>query len=364
VAGHEHKSQKTEQPTARRLKKARDKGQVARSKEVPAVLNLVAFLVFAHFAGPRWLDRLQEFMIAFFSAPGPDDFNPDSVRDLLESAVVSTGSLLALPLGMLVSAGLVGNLIQGPPAFTFEPLKPTWDRLNPVKGIKKVVALKQWIEVIKGVLKMTLYAAVAYSAVLDVLVNNRASSPGIEGVLSTLFTLAGTVILRVSVVAGALAILDWLFRIYDHQRGLKMSKREIKDEHKETQGDPVIRARIRQKQMALARSRMMADVANATIVITNPTHYAVALRYAPGELSAPQLLAKGRAKVAARIREIAQQHGIPIVSDPPLARMLYKDVPIGTEIPFALFRAVAEVLALVLHRKGAPRGNDGPGATP
>jgi len=314
------------------------------------VLSLVAFLAFAHFMGRDWLEKLQELMIVFLETPGPADLNPASAVAVMNSAVGSTASLLVLPLGVLLGAGVAGNVVQGQPVFTFQPLKPDWNRLNPFKGIKKVVSLKQWVEALKGVLKMALYGVVAYTAVRDTLLHGHASAPGIEGVLSQLFMLAGSVMLRVSIVAGGLAIFDWLFRIYDHKRGLKMSKREIKDEHKETQGDPVVRARIKQKQMALARTRMMAEVPNATVVITNPTHYAIALQYAPGELDAPKLLAKGRAKLAARIREVAQQHGVPIISDPPLARALYKSVPIGALIPPALFRAVAEVLALVMNR--------------
>ncbi len=327
------------------------------------MFGLAAFLVFAHFLGRDWLESMQQMMIAFLGSPGPADLNPASAARIMHAAVSSTGSLLVLPLGFLVGAAVVGNLVQGPPVFTLKPLKPSWDRLNPVKGLKKVVALKQWVEVLKGVLKMTLFAAVAYTAVRDTLLHSRASAPGIEGILSQLFMLAGSVILRVAMVAAGLAIFDWLFRIYDHKRGLRMSKREIKDELKETQGDPIVRARIKSKQLALARTRMMADVVDATVVITNPTHYAVALRYAPGELDAPKLVAKGRAKLAARIRDLAVQHGIPIVSDPPLARALYKDVPIGTLIPEALFRAVAEVLALVLKRDEAPRNHSRPGGS-
>jgi flagellar biosynthetic protein FlhB len=169
-------------------------------------------------------------------------------------------------------------------------------------------------------------------------------------------SLTAKVLLHATVLAAGLAVLDFLFRRYDHVRELKMTKREVKDEFKETEGDPLVRARIRQKQTALARSRMMADVPRATVVVTNPEHVAVALRYVPGETAAPQLLAKGRARLAERIRAIAKDHRVPIVSDPPLARALYRSVPVGAEIPAAFFRAVAEILALVLSRKGRRRG--------
>jgi flagellar biosynthetic protein FlhB len=169
-------------------------------------------------------------------------------------------------------------------------------------------------------------------------------------VLAALFAVGGRVILRVALVGLGVAALDLLFTRFEHRRQLRMSKQEIKDERRETEGDPLIRARMRSKQMALARSRMMADVPKATVVVTNPTEYAVALRYQPGEVEVPRVLAKGRAKLAERIRAISVEHRIPIVEDPPLARALYRAVPVGGFIPVQLFRAVAEVLALVLRR--------------
>jgi flagellar biosynthetic protein FlhB len=240
-------------------------------------------------------------------------------------------------------------------------LKPNWSRLDPVQNLGRVFSLRPWVDVLKVVVKTLLYGAVAYTAARDAILSSSEGAPGAEGTLGALLALAGTVVFRVTVLAAVLAVLDWLFRRYDHVRSLMMSKKEIRDEYKELEGDPLMRSRMRSKQLSLARSRMMADVHKATVVVTNPTRFAVALRYEPGDSEVPKVLAKGRAKLAERIREIAIANGIPIVSDPPLARALYKSVPLGAEIPVALYRAVAEVLALILHRRGRGRRAAAPG---
>jgi flagellar biosynthetic protein FlhB len=258
---------------------------------------------------------------------------------------------------MLAAATVAGNLVQGPPALSLKPLTPQWSRLAPLGNLRKVFSLRQWVEVVKIVVKLSLYTSVAFTAARDAVLATPTGASGAAGTLRMLLSMSGTVIFRVTLLAAGLAVLDYLFRRYDHTRSLKMSKKEVRDERREMEGDPLVRARIRSKQLSLARSRMMVDVAKATVVVTNPTHYAVALRYVPDEMDVPRVVAKGRERIAARIREIASGHGIPIVSDPPLARSLYKSVPIGRDVPPALFRAVAEVLALVLkpRRRGPAR---------
>lgn len=351
----ESRSERTEKPTPRRLQKAREKGQVARSAEIPGVLVLAGFLIFCRVAGAGWLERMEGYFAASLAGLAIPDLTSESLLAVFRSTASATGALLLPPLGVLAAAGIAGNVLQGPPPLTLEPLKPNWSRLDPVKNLGRLFSLRSWVEVLKVVAKTALYGAVAFTAARDAILSSSEGAPGAEGTLLALLRLAGTVIYRVTILAAVLAALDWMFRRYDHVRSLMMSKKEIRDEYKEMEGDPLIRSRMRSKQLALARSRMMADVPKATVVVTNPTRFAVALRYEPGEADVPRVLAKGRAKLAERIREIALAHGIPIVSDPPLARALYKSVPLGAEIPVALYRAVAEVLALILRRKGRPR---------
>ncbi len=357
----EDRSQRTEKPTPRRLLKAREKGQVARSAEIPGVLVLAGFLIFCRVAGSGWLDRMRDFLAGSLASLAAPDLTQTGLLAILRSTASATGALLLPPLGVLAAAGIAGNVLQGPPPLTLEPLKPNWSRLDPVKNLGRVFSLRPWVDVLKVVVKTFLYGAVAYTAARDAILSSSEGAPGAEGTLGALLGLGGTVVFRVTILAAVLAVLDWLFRRYDHVRSLMMSKKEIRDEYKELEGDPLMRSRMRSKQLSLARSRMMADVHKATVVVTNPTHFAVALRYEPGESEVPKVLAKGRAKLAERIREIAIANGIPILSDPPLARALYKSVPLGGEIPVALYRAVAEVLALVLHRKGRGRRTASPG---
>jgi flagellar biosynthetic protein FlhB len=351
----EDRSQRTEKPTPRRLQKAREKGQVARSAEIPGVLVLAGFLIFCRVAGGGWLDRMEGMLVDALGGLAIPDITPTSLIAIFRSTAGVAGALLLPPLGVLAAAGVAGNLLQGPPPLTLEPLKPNFGRLDPVKNFGRVFSLRQWVEVLKVLVKTALYGTVAFTAARDAILSASEGAPGAEGTLLALLRLSGTVVFRVTLLAAVLAVLDWMFRRYDHVRSLMMSKKEIRDEYKEMEGDPLIRSRIRSKQLALARSRMMADVPKATVVVTNPTHFAVALRYVPGETEVPKVLAKGRAKLAERIREIAAAHKIPIVSDPPLARSLYKSVPLGGEIPVVLYRAVAEVLALILHGKGRGR---------
>jgi flagellar biosynthetic protein FlhB len=350
------RSQKTEQPTPRRLQKAREKGQVARSSEIPAVFGLLGLLVFAQAFGRDWIAALQELLAHSFGRLALPDLTVSTARSLLDATTWAFGGLLIAPLGLLTAAGVAGHLVQGPPPISAEPLKPSLKRMNPASNLGRIFSLKQLVEVLKVVVKLTLYVTVTVLAAREALLAPEAGAPGAAGTLALLLGMARDVIVRVALLGALLAGLDWLFRRFDHVRSLRMSKNEIREERKETEGDPLVRARIRSRQMALARVRMMAEVPKATVVVTNPTHYAVALRYEPGASDVPTVVAKGRDLIAARIRALAEEHGVPIVSDPPLARALYKSVPLGGEIRPALFRAVAEVLALVMRPRRAAGG--------
>jgi flagellar biosynthetic protein FlhB len=340
---------RTERPTPRRLERAREQGNVPRSKELPGALVLFGLLGFAHVFGASWIDRMAELFRGSFGATANPELDEARLVAVLWTAASATALLLVAPMGTLLVAGLGGQLVQGPPPFTLKPLALDASRLNPAAGLKKMFRLKAGVETLKVAFKMVLYTAVAADAVRDAFAEGLVATPGVEGALVAVFSLSGRVILRVAFVALGLAILDLLFTRFEYFRGLRMTKQEVKDERKEHEGDPLVKMRIRSKQMALARTRMMADVPRATVVVTNPTHYAVALRYVPGDTDVPQLLAKGRGRIAERIREIATAHGVPLVSDPPLARSLYRAVEVGQFIPASLFRAVAEVLALVLR---------------
>jgi len=352
------RSRRTERPTPRRLEKAREQGKAPRSAEVSAVVVLAGFLLFAATFGERWLGQVQETLAG--SLAGLHRFEPlfDEPAKLLRSAGWAAGSLLLLPLGALAAAGLAGNLLQGPPPLSWAPLAPSWERLSPASNLKRLFSARAGVEALRVLLKAGLYAAVGYTAAREALRVSSTQAAGAESVLAIVLDLGRTILFRIGLLAAGLAVLDYLFRRYDHLRSLRMTRTEVRDERKELEGDPLVRSRIRSRMMALARSRMMAEVPRATVVVVNPTRYAVALKYRHGETPVPRVVAKGRERLAARIRDIAESHGVPIVCDPPLARSLYRTVPVGAEIPPSLFRAVAEVLAMVLApRKAASSGH-------
>jgi flagellar biosynthetic protein FlhB len=340
-------------------------GQIARSPEIPGVLLLIAFLVFCRLAGSAWLARVESFLRSSMAGLTAADLTPAVVMALFRSTALTTGALLLPPLAFLAVAGVAGNLVQGPPTFTLKPLLPNPQRFDVARNLLRVVSLRQGVELLKIVVKVGLYAAVTLTAVRQALLRGI-PRPGAAGSLQALLDLGGTMIARVAMLAVALAILDYLFRRYDHLRSLRMSKQEVRDERRDLEVHPLVRQRIRSRQMALSRSRMMADVPKATVVVTNPTHVAVALRYAPEEGGVPRVLAKGRHLLAERIKAMALLHGVPVVEDAPLARALYRMVPVGRVIPGALFRAVAEVLVLVMtSRRTVPAAaRRAPEATP
>jgi flagellar biosynthetic protein FlhB len=245
-------------------------------------------------------------------------------------------------------AGLLVNYLQVGFLFTTEPLIPQFNRLNPVEGFKKIVSKRALFELVKSLLKISLVGGVAYLFVRSNLERLLLTLyQNTNGVWDTIRSLTLSLSMRIAVVFLVLSVLDYIYQLYEHNQNLKMSKQELKEEHKQMEGDPQIKARLREQQRKLAMHRMMEDVPKATVVITNPTHLAVALRYQDGQDEAPVLVAKGAALMAQRIRETAELHKIPLVENKPVARMLFDQVEIGQEIPVDLYQAVAEILALV-----------------
>lgn len=245
-------------------------------------------------------------------------------------------------------AGLMMNYLQVGFLFTTEPLNPQFNRLNPVEGFKKIVSKRALFELVKSLLKVSLVGFVAFAFVrghLPLLLAALYETPA--GFWEIIRSLTLNLSLRVAVVFLILAVLDYIYQRYEHNQNLKMSKQELKEEYKQMEGDPQIRARLREQQRKVTMQRMMQDVPKATVVITNPTHLAVALRYREEEDSAPKVVAKGAELMAKRIRDTAKEHNVPLVENKPVARMLYEQVEIGQEIPIGLYQAVAEILAMV-----------------
>ncbi|MBF0126390.1 MAG: flagellar biosynthesis protein FlhB, partial [Magnetococcales bacterium] len=252
------------------------------------------------------------------------------------------------------------SVIQNGFMFSVEPLMPKLSKLNPVAGFKRLFSMRSLVDLIKSIIKMTLISLVVYWSIkgsLDEIMGLTATS--LDHVVLTLGERSLDVLWRVTLVFLAIALLDFMYQKYEHIKALRMTKQEVKDELKQMEGDPLVKSRIRQIQREMAQRRMMAEVPKADVVITNPTHFAVALLYQQGKMSAPKLTAKGRGRVAERIREVARSNGVPIVENPPLARSLFKDVDLERLVPPELFKAVAEVLAYVYGLRSRRPGGAG-----
>jgi flagellar biosynthetic protein FlhB len=257
---------------------------------------------------------------------------------------------LILPALLFVGAALASSLVQNGLVISAEPLKPKWEKLSPISGAKRIFSLKSFVEFVKGLFKISLIGAAAV-----VLLWPEAAlviqTTGIEiiGTVVILQDLTLKLLIGVAALMMVIALLDLVYQRFEHQKQLRMSRKDLQDEYKQTEGDPHVKARLRGLRAERARRRMMADVPDATVVITNPTHFAVALLYQQDGMSAPKAVAKGLDLVALRIREVAEAHQVPIVENPPLARALFAAVDLGEEIPPEQYRAVAEVIGYVMR---------------
>jgi flagellar biosynthetic protein FlhB len=346
--------ERTEKATPKRKQEARKKGQVAQSKEISSVMILMVSTTFFYFAGSWMFWNLSEFITGVYQ-------NIDTLRftDVAEASAFSVEiiyKLLSVLLPFLLPiaiAGFVANIIQVGFQINSEAMAPKFSKLNPISGMRRFISLKSLVELSKSIIKILIIGSIAY-----VLVKNdmKAFPALIHQEVWQILIFIGRASLKicffVCLAMLVLAALDYIYQRWQHEKDLKMTKQEIKDEQRQTYGDPKVKARIRGVQMEMARRRMMEAVPEADVVITNPTHLAIALKFDAQEMMAPRVLAKGAGFVAQRIREIAEENQIPIVEDKPLARSLHKMVEIGDYIPAELYRAVAEVLAYVYRLKG------------
>ena len=345
---------RSEPATPRKRQKAREEGQVARSQDLGASLVLVAGLLCIDMFFAWVFFELSEFLKGMFALAASPRLHGERwpAEIVLQAMKIFLITWLPLALGTLL-VGVAAQVGQVGLQISSTPLEPKFSRMNPISGIKKIFALRSLVELVKGLFKALLLLYVLYRAFRDdllVLVDtiHQTLAQGAEQMGNAVWHLS----LKMAVMLLIMAVFDYLYQRWEFERSLRMSKKEIKDEYKQMEGDPKVKQRIRQRQREMARQRMMQDVPKADVVVTNPTTYAVALQYDRAAMNAPALVAKGRGVVARRIREIAEERGVPIVENRPLARALYDLVEVGREIPEHLYKAVAEVLAFVYKLKG------------
>lgn len=349
----EDRGDKTEAPTARRRQEAREQGNVAKSPDVNVALILLGVMVLLHSTGPRIVEILKGLIHDMLGAKSLSDLTEASASGGMVHAIYSAGAAMAPLLIGVVLIAIIGNVAQV--GFIFNParLTPNLNALNPIGGFGKLFNARSPQQLLLGMLKMTVLSLVAYSA-LHGYITKILAVQGLD--FLQIFGLGATVIysiaMRVGIAMLILAIGDYLFQRWRHEQDLKMSKQEIKEEMRSMEGDPKLKMRRRQVAIQQMKKRLAKEVPTADVVVTNPTEFAVALKYDAEASGAPRVIAKGQGIIAAHIRQLAIAAGVPILERKPLARALYKMVEVGHEIPEQFYSAVAEILAYVFELTG------------
>ena len=347
--------ERTEEPSSKRRDDFRKKGQVAQSKEVQTATLLTIFLLFWLMYLPVFWRSLTDLIFTLWQASGEYTITSTSIISLSTFLLHKIGLLLA-PLFLLVMlVSFFSSFFQFGWLLTGNPLIPNFAKLNPIAGMARFFSKNSLIEVVKSLLKVILIGWIAFSTVFDhfnealILIDTE-----IGATLHYLAKVSALIMAKICAVLVLLAFLDFLFVKWEMEEKMKMTKQELKEEFRESEGDPHIKAQIRTIQQEMARKRMMAEVPKADVVVTNPTHLAIAIRYNAEEMDSPLVVAKGADFVAMKIRELALEHKVPIIENPPVARLLHK-LDLGEHIPENLFKVIAEILAHVYSLKGKMR---------
>jgi flagellar biosynthesis protein FlhB len=351
--------EKTEEPTQKRIDDAREEGNVPRSVELSSMMILLTGVLGLYFlGGDMWTDMSEASYFIFNNAV---DLHLDTENFCAYAEVVVWFMVkLTAPLfAMLMVVGILTGVAQSGPNFSWKAMQPKASKMDPIKGLKRTFAsTRALMEMVKSILKVAMVGGLAWWTIASmfgdyVMLLDKEVSQFFIYLMMQIFKLS----IRIALLLLFLAVLDYIWQRYKHFKDLRMSLQEMKEERKQQEGDPMVKSKIRSIQMEAARKRMMADVQEADVVVTNPTHLAVAIKYDPDTMVAPLVVAKGARKVAEKIKEIAKEHGIPIVENKPLARLMFKICKVGGEVPSDMYKAIAEVLAYVyrLRKDKMPR---------
>ena len=345
-------SDKTEEPTPKKKKDARKQGNIAKSAEVNKVMTFIAILVVIYMMSGSIISELQGFIVNILSGDFSMTMNDNTIKILMFKVMMSFMKIV-LPISLIIMVfGILGSLIQTGLFFSMESLKPKFSKLNPLTGLKNMFSMKAIVNLIKSMVVICIMIYLGYSFM----------SKNFEGIIKSgdiylpymfniVLDLIKSILTSITLAVAVVAALDYGYEKFSHKKGLKMTKQEVKEEYKQMEGDPHIKGKIKQKQRQMANQRMMQAVPSSTVIVTNPTHISIAIRYEQGKDTTPIVVAKGVDEVAFRIREIAKSHDIPIIENVPLARLIYKEVDIDQEIPEEMYKAVAEVLVAVYKIK-------------
>ncbi len=343
---------KTEKATPKRKREAREKGQIFKSVEVNTALTMLVMFGVLSIFGQTIVENIKKLLRYFFTMDAPDHFTVAAVSKLFIDAVWMFFGIIAPILIAAFLAAVVSNVIQSGFVFTTKALSPKFDRINPLSGFKRIFSTRTLLDLVKAIIKIAILGFVAYNEFEGHMEDFKglmgqdvvtAVAESVDIIISVAFNLA--------IAFAIFAPFDYIYQRWKYNKDLMMTKQEVKDEYKLTEGNPQIKGRIAQKQRQMSRMRMVQAVKDADVVITNPTHYAVALEYKEGKNTAPIVIAKGKDYLAQKIKEKAKEENVEIVENKPLAQALYFFCEVGDEVPEDMYKAVAEVLAYVYRMK-------------
>ncbi len=348
MAGEE----KTEKATPKKRQDQRKEGNVLQSKEIVTAASVLGIFAAVRLLAEFMMKNVLGFTTKMFGELGTVQVNMDNIMSVWVD-VITLVVIVVMPVcAVAMVLGIIPTVAQTKGLFTMKALKPKFSRLNPLEGIKKLFSAQAVVGILKGLIEVVIISFIVYNEISDrlpriVALMDTGVMQGLAYAASSIFDL----VMLICIVLVFVAAADFIFQWWQFEKKLKMSKQEVKEEFKQMEGDPQIKSKIKQKQQQMAMSRMMQEVPSADVVVRNPTHYAVALRYDQDKNRAPQVIAKGKDFTALRIVEIAEKNGVMTMENPPLARALYAQVDLGREIPFELYDAVAEVLTVVYKEK-------------
>ncbi|MCW7753801.1 flagellar biosynthesis protein FlhB [Desulfobotulus sp. H1] len=349
--------EKTEDATPKKRQKSREEGQVGKSVEVPSVVVLLAGVATLYAMAGFFYKRMADVMRSSFSFTSIPEVHMEQALFWMQTYGMQAFWVMAPLLLVVFLAAFFANAFQVGFVLAWKAIEPKPSKLDPIKGLGRIFSKKSLMELLKSILKITIIFYVSWRAVKGEMPHMmRLYDHNVATILLFMVKISFKIFLWVLLAMVFVALMDLIFQRWNFDQQIKMTKQEVKDEGKQTEGDPQIKSRIRQLQFEASKKRMMQDVPKADVVVTNPTHLAVAIQYNPLAMQAPQVLAKGAGSIADKIRSIAKEAGVPIVENKPLARNLFQWVDVGQSIPADLYQAVAEVLAYVYRLKGKGRG--------
>ncbi len=346
-------SQKTEEPTQKRIEDARKKGQIAFSREVSSFFILLVLCILLIGLFPYLMKQFAVTFYPFLNRPHDMVTSAGGIWLISAGLLEDLALIMIIPFAMTVTAALVAGAMQTRFNVSLDRIKPKLEKISLLKGFKRLFSLKNFVEFLKGIFKIVIVGVVGYLAVAPYLDYLRLlPSYDMSNLLEFTMKMAIRIAVGMTLIMFLIAIVDYMYQRFEYLKNLRMTKQEIKDEYKQQEGDPLIKSKLRQIRMERAKKRMMANVPDADVVVTNPTHYAIALSYESDSMKAPIVLAKGKDKVAHRIREIAEEHRIPVFRNPIVARALFDNAELDEEIPIEHYEAVAKIIGYVYKMQG------------